>query len=55
MVDPHASARNEQADPLEAPALANPRSDPAATANPRLGLQTRKLLQKHYRARHGVK
>ena len=23
--------------------------------NPRLDLQTRKLLQKHYRARHGVK
>ena len=27
----------------------------APTPNPRLDLQTRRLLQKHYRARHGVK
>ena len=26
-----------------------------STPNPQLDLQTRKLLQKHYRARHGVK
>jgi hypothetical protein len=27
----------------------------APKPNPRLGRQTRKLLQKHYRAKHGVR
>jgi hypothetical protein len=27
----------------------------ASKPNPRLGGQTRKLLQKHYRAKHGVR
>jgi hypothetical protein len=42
---------------------ANPRSKPPAATKParaparnsRLGAQTRKLLTKHYRAKHGVR
>jgi hypothetical protein len=39
------------------PAARSPARSPSRTPapNPRLNVQTRRLLQKHYRARHGVK
>lgn len=39
--------------PSARPSVPSHRRAPAP--NPRLDLQTRKVLQKHYRARHGVK
>ncbi|MEX0958368.1 MAG: hypothetical protein WDZ63_03685 [Burkholderiales bacterium] len=37
------------------PVKRKPAAPPAALRNPQLNLQTRKVLSKHYRAKHGVK
>jgi hypothetical protein len=49
--------RNRVMTKRKTPAARSPARSPARApaSNPRLDLQTRRLLQKHYRARHGVK
>jgi hypothetical protein len=41
--------------PPRKPPKRKPLRSPASVRNPQLNVQTRKVLSKHYRAKHGVK